>query len=260
MEGASMLEGRSYAYREKRAAGGELLKVKLIEKVGRNGKLRVRFETGPHPGLEDYVATRQIVVPWAQAERFLRDEELERRVTEECRRTRDRVLADAADHALGASGEARAGVSDVGYLLMPEDELQRIMDRAGVEGRPQDLHSLGFRDREGWVHLPFAASVSLARAFAAAEPETVLMHIANYEESLRAGGHAPGEHHRHVRLIDNQPALAVARQWAGLEQQTEMLRKEIGRLRGLVSQAAYELEAVGKDQPARRLLRAVDGR
>ena len=64
-----------------------------------------------------------------------------------------------------------------------------------------------------------------------------------------------------------RPALASAlfdplSPWlanGGLEHQTEILRKEIGRLRGLVSQAAYELRVAGKEQKARRLLRAVDG-
>jgi hypothetical protein len=34
-----------------------MLKVKLIAKVGRGGKVKIRFEEGPHPGLEEYVRT-----------------------------------------------------------------------------------------------------------------------------------------------------------------------------------------------------------
>jgi len=39
-----------------------------------------------------------------------------------------------------------------------------------------------------------------------------------------------------------------------------MLRKEISRLRSLVSQAAYDLKAAGQERKANRLLRALEGR
>jgi hypothetical protein len=37
---------------------------------------------------------------------------------------------------------------------MPEDEIQRICDRAGLSEHPAALHPLGFVDRLGEVHLP----------------------------------------------------------------------------------------------------------
>jgi hypothetical protein len=55
------------------------------------------------------------------------------------------------------------------------------------------------------------------------------------------------------------PGFAIARQWAGFEQKSEQLQKEIARLRGLVSTAAYDLRAIGADSKCRRLLRALDG-
>lgn len=63
METHALVLGNSYAFREKRRAGEPFLKVKLVDIVGRKGKVKVRFEDGPHPGLEEYVSTRQIVVP-----------------------------------------------------------------------------------------------------------------------------------------------------------------------------------------------------
>jgi hypothetical protein len=56
------------------------------------------------------------------------------------------------------------------------------------------------------------------------------------------------------------PGFAIARQWAGLEQEAEMLRKEIARLRSLVSRAAYDLEHAGSHSKAQRMLRALEGR
>lgn len=59
-------QSRRYAYREKRSTSCPLLKVKLLDKVGRKGKVKIRSEEGPHPGLEEYVASRQLVVPWGE--------------------------------------------------------------------------------------------------------------------------------------------------------------------------------------------------
>jgi hypothetical protein len=39
-----------------------------------------------------------------------------------------------------------------------------------------------------------------------------------------------------------------------------MLRKEISRLRGLISTAAYDLKSAGQERKASRLLRALEGR
>jgi hypothetical protein len=55
------------------------------------------------------------------------------------------------------------------------------------------------------------------------------------------------------------PGWAVARQWAGFEQEIEQLKKEIGRLRQLLSEALHDLNDAGADSKSRRLLRALDG-
>lgn len=106
---------------------------------------------------------------------------------------------------LAASGEPSAGVSD-GYLCMPEEELRRIADRAGFEGRLQDLHRLGFVDRRRQVHRPLEGAVAIARAFAAAQPESVLTYIEDDEEGLRARGYGPGERYAHDLVREYQPA------------------------------------------------------
>ena len=65
VQGDQLEEGRFYAYRvNHRARGSELLKVKLLAKVGRGGKVKIRYENGPHPGLEEYVRTINLIVPW----------------------------------------------------------------------------------------------------------------------------------------------------------------------------------------------------
>ena len=61
MESHQLEIGRRYAFREKRGPRYPMLKVLLLDKVGRKGKIKIRFEDVPHPGLEEYVSTRQLV-------------------------------------------------------------------------------------------------------------------------------------------------------------------------------------------------------
>jgi hypothetical protein len=142
---------------------------------------------------------------------------------------------------------------------MDEDELQRICDRAGVSAVPSDLHPLAFRDRHGHVHLPLDGVVRLAQAFAAVEPQTVNQYIDDQEEEMRLRGNVPGDRWWHDYLREHAPGFALARRWAGLEQEADALRQEIARLRSLVSRAAYDLKAAGQEHKARRLLRALEG-
>jgi hypothetical protein len=142
---------------------------------------------------------------------------------------------------------------------MPEAELERIIGRAGLKKEAVDLHPFAFCDRLADVHLPVEAAEALARAFAAAEPEMVLMCIEDQEE-LKLRGNAPGERYLHDLLRQDAPGFALARQWAGFEREVEQLQQEIRRLRQLLSMAAYDLDAAGEEWKARRLRRALEGR
>jgi hypothetical protein len=251
--------GRLYAFRERRGPANPMLKVKLIDKVGRGGKIKIRFEDGPHPGLEEYATTRQIIVPWGARREVLRDEERAARFEVHARTDSDRALGEAASAVLESTGES-GGWAEAGGTCMDEDELQRILDRAGVETAPLDLHPVAYRDRYGHVHLPLQATVALAKAFAAAEPQTVTSYIDDQEDEYRLRGNQPGERFWHDHVREKAPGFALARQWAGLAQEADLLRKEISRLRMLVSRAAYDLKDAGKEHKSRTLLRALEGR
>ena len=258
VHGDAMVIGRSYAYREKRCPDVPMHKVKLLDKVGRKGKIKVRFEDGPHPGLEEYIATRQVVCAWAQRNAVVRDEQRDARLEEYAASLRDTAVSEAAEAVLFSTGEPSAYVGET-VTAMSEDELQRILDRAGLKTPPTDLHPLGYCDRQGQVNLPLDAMVIVAKAFAAAEPQTVVEYLDDREEGLRIKGRQPGERWYHDHLRQLSPGYALARQWAGLEQEAETLRKEIARLRSLVSRAACDLRDAGDDRKSRALLRALDG-
>jgi hypothetical protein len=55
-----LVVGRSCGFREKRSSACPLLKVKLVDNVGQKGKVKIRFEDGAHPGLEEYVSDREM--------------------------------------------------------------------------------------------------------------------------------------------------------------------------------------------------------
>ena len=196
MQGDALVEGRFYGFRETRGADSPLRKVKLMSKVGRKGAIKVRFEDEPHRGLEEYVRTRQIVVLWAERQAFLRDEQRMQTLDEHALRWRDSAIEEAVGTILGSSGEPSAGAGR-GVVAMPEEEIRRIMVRANMTGDPADLHPLAFRARSGEVYLPLEAGEAIARAFAAAEPQTVLMYIQDQEDELRVRGDIPGQRYLH---------------------------------------------------------------
>ncbi len=228
MDKNALQEGRFYAYREKTSVGTPFLKVKLLEKLAGRPKVKIRFEDGPYPGLEEYVLTRRLVVPWGERKALLRDEERLQRLDEHARDVgRNAALGEAVATVLASSGEPSAWAEWDG-LCMPEDELERIAHRAGLEKAVTELHPLAFRDRRGEVHLPLEAGELLARAFAAAEPETVLMAIQDREGELRLSGNVPGQRYMHDILRSHLPGFAIARQWAGFDRGSTSFRKRSG--------------------------------
>lgn len=260
MQNSELVEGRRYALREKRSAGSPMRKVKLVAKVGRRGMVKIRWEDGPHPGLEEYVRTAQLIVPWGDRAAFVRNEQRHAQLDAYARDRRDPAVEEAVSAVLASSGEPSAGAWG-GTVSMDEAEIERIMRRAGLEGRAIEMHPLAFRDRStGDICLPLECGETIARAFAAAEPETVTMYLDDHESELKAGGYAPGERYKHDLLRQYMPGYAIARQWAGFDQDRERLEQEIARLRTLVSIAASDLRSAGQDRKAARLLRGLDGR
>jgi hypothetical protein len=235
-----------------------MLKVKLLELVGRGGKVKIQYEDGPHPGLAEYVSTRQLIVPWGERRAYLRDEERYEQLKAASERF-DSAIGTAVEAVMEATGEDEAWLTGDG-MEISRAALQRLLDRAGIKTDPLRLHPSAYADRFGQLHVPNQAVEVIARAFAASEPDIVLMYLEDQESELRARGYDPGDRIYHQFLREYQPGYALARQWAGIQREAEELQKEIGRLRGLIATAAADLKAAGLEQKAWRLERAADGR
>ena len=78
-----------------------------------------------------------------------------------------------------------------GVLAGSPEAIQRVRGRAHVKADPNplDVHC----DRHNTVHLAFDAALTLARAFCAAEPATVLVEIETTERKWSQEVKHPGE-------------------------------------------------------------------
>ena len=257
MKAAELVVGGAYTYREKSVPLSPVQKVTLLEKLRRKARVRIRFDDGEFKDLVDYATTRQLVARWAEVRTLVHDEQRARRLKEHAANVADSAIAVAASAVLQSTGETGVCVR-VDVTSMSVRELGRICDRAGLEPFPEALHPLGFEDRHGQVHLPLDGILTLAQAFAAAEPDNVTRHIDHEEEELRLRGNTPGDRWWHAHLRDKSPGLALARRWAGITRDVETLQAEVVRLRALASIAACDLKMAGQERTAQRLLRALE--
>jgi hypothetical protein len=235
-----------------------LHEVELVALVGRGARVKVRHCGGELAGLEEFVFTRQVLFPWTELRAVLRD--LDRLDQLQAASVgADPVVAEAAADVLEASGETTGFDHAERGISIDLPSAKRLMARARLKGDPVDLAPEAFVDRQGELQLPYPAVERLARAFAAAEPDTILMWVDDCETRYRLEGNEPGSRYMHDALRERIPVFAIMRQWAGHDQEIASLRAEVDRLRSLVNLAIAELKAAKRDAEARRLERALHG-
>jgi len=259
MQESQIQVGQKYAMRLKVSVGEPLLQVQVLEKTGRRGQVKVRRLSEPHAGLEEYVKTRQLIVPWADRQTFLKDEERAQRF-DAARPRPNQALAGAISTVMAATGYCDGDADDDGTVHMRAEELREIARLAGLPQKLEDLDSLAYVDRDGYMHLAIDVAEKLAHAYARAESETVLMLIEDNEKEWRARGYKDGERFWHDYLREKTPGFALARYWAGHENEVAFLNGEIERLRKVIDSAADALVKAGAEQEGWRVRRAKDAR
>lgn len=275
-----------YAYRQfPKRRGTPVLKVEILAKV-KPSKRRVRFVEGQDAGQEQIVEAQTILVPWHQAEAYVRDEECLMKLLNKCEpqwshNTNDPVV-DAVNLVFGATGENDPYLSDsgseAGTAQMPLDSAKRILTRAKMNVDPLELDQTAYVDRMGILRLPFEVAVKIAKAFAAAEPDTVLISAdarqRKWEDELtepyqvdllqnwRAGWTLAREWAKGSNGVANRSLLEMRhniqngweelwKRFADLEQESA---EEVQRLRGLLIEASKTLRSKGAEKDADRLL------
>ncbi len=182
MNGADIKPGSRYGFR--RQQPDPLEQVRVVEKV-RPGRCMVEFVGPPHPGLVDYVRSRDLICKWTDREALLRNE---RRLS----RLRDQVLGNwpgegpydtAVMYVLDATGEEVGTVR--GVLSARPEVFERLWARIDKEA---PVGGASFVDRIGQMQCGWSAAEVFSRQFAQAEPKVVLDTIELQERRLSAGG------------------------------------------------------------------------
>ncbi len=249
--------GREYGLREPAVAMAPLQHVRVLERV-RPGRWRVEW-LEPNAGLVGFVLSSNIVVPWAERDSFLRDEQRHQELLDDNRAHwlgHDHPLAGAVLTVLDSTGEVMQ-LTNAGILCCSPDALERVADRAGVS-----LSGAGYRSRHHVYHLPFSAALELAKGFAAAEPLTVLRQAEVEERFDDAEAREPGNAFLVPVVNKHSAERALVRQWAGQDAAIAAREEEIERLRQLLRRTVWDLRSDSCDplRVAERITRSLQGR
>lgn len=259
MDKNSIKLGVEYAVREPVAVGAEMQRVKVLEPV-RAGKWKVEW-IDPNPGLIDYVASKNIIVPWSEHRSFLRDEQrregLLRTVEYFGFPGDDSPLDEAVRQAFDATGEREVTCSK-GVLSFEPDAVDRIAARANIE---TPSHPSGYRDRHGTHHLPWQCALELAEAFTKAEPRTVLIEVEKTEQEWTTTAHEPGGSYIVPLLNRYRASWAILRQWATYDQAVAVREERIEALERLLTTVMWDLRRPQPDTEriSARIERALRG-
>lgn len=247
--------GEHYAVRaQPRDRDAPLTRVRLVGPV-RTGQAKVEHADGEISGLVEWLPTRTFQCRWAERRAFLRDEQRAHAIELAAEQQWDQVVADAVSHVLTATGEEGGFLRR--WTLSPE-KARRLWVRGEIE-EPPEAHPLAFVDRHGMLHLPYEMTVRFAQAFAAAEPDAVMLYLRGWEERLEAEGWQPGSSSAHEFLRQSRPSHALTRQWAG-SGEVDVLTKEVERLRRVVRAAVEVMRRDGLEADADRIEQGLLGR
>jgi hypothetical protein len=216
----------------------------LFQAKGRAGRVKVRHLEGELEGLEEFVSAGHLRCRWKDWAKVEKDEQHEEKLIEYLPTTEplEDVVIDAAEEVLEAAQE---GVviehHPRAYTRWNEEPaLERLRVRAGLADKPW-LAYPGFKHQGGDWYIADRILVDMAMAFAAAEPETVHLHLDLEEQRLLREGYWLDELEAHRRLLRSKPAFAVARSWAGGPEAHGHLREELKRSQYLLRKAVYDL-------------------
>lgn len=262
MEFSEIEVGKLYGVRDKQYSfGGPVYKVKVIAKLADKKRSKVQYLEAEREGLEEFLRSRHFLGRWKDIRAILRDEERMERLRSISKDEFNPIVWEAIRFVIEAMGDSYVHPwDDVGTarLTVASKETTRIEERFDLESL-HDIHLAAFVDRQGHLNLPFPAAEQVAKAMAEKEPQSVLLYIQREEEELLASGYEPGHRSAHEVLRQWQPAFALARQWAGLRSEAELLTKEVERLRRVVEIGVQLLKESGAESEAKRLERSLYG-
>jgi hypothetical protein len=137
----SVTSGERYGYRKSRSLGTPVQHIEVIAKA-KLGVWKVKFIDGPNAGLTEFVRTGTIVVPWSEAEAFIRDELLLLKVLEAADSQEghhDETVTNAINAVLDATGDWDSCLGSYGNRVgqVPIESGRRILRRARLKSDPR---------------------------------------------------------------------------------------------------------------------------
>jgi hypothetical protein len=248
--------GAEYALREPPKRGVEIQRVRVLEQTRSQWKVEW---VEPNRGLVDYVKSMNLVSPWRERRAFLREEENWAQLKEACSNWPGHVhpIKRAIDLVLAATGEISVWIDNKGALSGSSDAFERLSTRASFSF-PTQLPS--FVDRRDEQHHPFSVGLDFARAFAKAEPKTVLLEVESEERSMEVEARESGNAHLVPLVQEYRAQWALCRQWAGFDQALAERDAEIERLRRIITDLRYDLVRQDRYELADKLDRKLRGR
>jgi hypothetical protein len=255
MQKSEILVGQEYVLREGKGTDAPLHRVKIIQHV-RGKKWKAEW-IDPNPGLVDYIESQNLVVSWKERKAFSLDEERSRRIKEDNERRgykEESPLGNVLYQVFESLGEKDVSFYR-GILSGRPEALARVRKRANFD--PKKNSELAYNDRLGEVHIPYIEALDLAKAFCAAEPNTILLNIESTEREWVQKASKPGGEYMVPLLNEYRASWAIIRQWTGYDAAIAQKEAQIQRLERLVYDAIYALQKAGLDDAASRLRRAL---
>lgn len=273
--------GQKWGYRAPPVRWGDALRPVEIVKEGpaRSNKVRIRWLDGEYEGLEQWVLKRRLEVRWDEADEFL-DEERRTlaaiQASEDATGTLKRKAVEQVFRALSSGVPVLLGCGGGEQNLL---EIENADDGARLLGmRLDELLSEphAFIAKDGSYKAPFAVAERVAlhccRRFARDILHRINTNEAAWRQSLVTGYYDPpdGREGLHVdrdkvraALAEDEPALALVREWCGAEAAQEYdelqdLRAEVVRLRRLVEGAAGWIKEQVNPQKAAHILKQLN--
>ncbi len=261
MVGNEFKEGEIWAYRAKTSAE-DAIPVRLLrrapKRAGKKPQYRIEYHDPEYEGLQDWVTAQSLICRWDEwpvrqkRERAMRDlqesAEYSSRNVSPILRQASMIVFDAfmEDVAFTAHYASQASCcSKVGL-----EALKRLCARAAIKFDSAFWHKVLLPNGEVFVR--DSDLVALAQSLAKAEPETVDQGLKLEEELMGREFLYDRAHHLKI-LLDSKPAMAVARQWAGLKREELEIKLRNAKLEKLVLKAVLELKNAGLEKAANRI-------
>jgi hypothetical protein len=284
--------GRRFAYREKKTSYGEPVRPVDIVKDGPPGsnKVRARWLDGEYEGLEEWVPWVRVLVPWEEAEAFLRDERRELEALEASEGSLGRITWEAVVEVFDSLMDAIPAWEDEGQQisiywqregegLLLIHNFEAIAPELGLDPEVLLAEPHAYVDRFGSYNATLQTALWVAKHCCRHFGQHVLRKVRATEDALRTAavtgyysppGRTQDTHRMHPDQIvaewhAKEPIFTLVREWCGVPpaESLDLARgaaAEVERLGNIIEDTAQWMRQRKYHRKAKELLRELGER